>query len=260
MRNFIKIAGLPVLLVLVLYACKKEVKTTDQEKIPTEVMAKIKSMGLSTVDVKKIDQRYLVEGDILLSEDDLKKDLKFTPRRIGNEEQYWEGVAVCGLPRTITVSLDPSLGSHYVTMVDIALDRYNSLGLLINFIRVAGTGGNIHIYPVSHCGFLAAAGFPSGCNPYPWIEVATCYLDSWNVNTCATIIAHEIGHCIGYRHTDWMDKTYSGCPPPYVEYPANHIPGTPTGPDAGSWMLACIGNGMDRPFTGNDVTALFYLY
>ena len=41
---------------------------------------------------------------------------------------------------------------------------------------------------------------------------------------------------------------------------AIHISGTPTGPDAGSWMLACIGNGVDRPFNGNDVTALNALY
>jgi hypothetical protein len=41
---------------------------------------------------------------------------------------------------------------------------------------------------------------------------------------------------------------------------AVHIPGTPTGPDAASWMLACIGNGVNRPFNSNDKTALNYLY
>jgi hypothetical protein len=41
---------------------------------------------------------------------------------------------------------------------------------------------------------------------------------------------------------------------------AIHIPGTPTGPDPTSWMLACIGSGVNRPFNSNDVTALNYLY
>jgi hypothetical protein len=41
---------------------------------------------------------------------------------------------------------------------------------------------------------------------------------------------------------------------------AVHIPGTPTGPDAASWMLACIGNGIDRPFNANDLIALTYVY
>jgi hypothetical protein len=43
-------------------------------------------------------------------------------------------------------------------------------------------------------------------------------------------------------------------------YGAVHIPGTPTGPDPNSWMLACINSGGDRPFNANDRTALNYLY
>ncbi len=41
---------------------------------------------------------------------------------------------------------------------------------------------------------------------------------------------------------------------------AVHIPGTPTGANSGSWMLACIGSGVNRPFNTNDVTALNYVY
>jgi hypothetical protein len=41
---------------------------------------------------------------------------------------------------------------------------------------------------------------------------------------------------------------------------AVHIPGTPTGPDAASWMLACLSSSTDRPFNSNDKVALDYLY
>jgi hypothetical protein len=37
------------------------------------------------------------------------------------------------------------------------------------------------------------------------------------------------------------------------------IPGTPKKADPNSWMLACT-DGTDRPFNGNDVIALNYLY
>jgi hypothetical protein len=40
---------------------------------------------------------------------------------------------------------------------------------------------------------------------------------------------------------------------------AVHIPGTPTGGDPNSWMLACS-NGTNRPFNANDKIALAYLY
>jgi hypothetical protein len=38
------------------------------------------------------------------------------------------------------------------------------------------------------------------------------------------------------------------------------IPGTPSGPDPNSWMLACIGSNVNRPFNANDKIALAYLY
>ena len=79
-------------------------------------------------------------------------------------------------------------------------------------------------------------------------------------------MAHEIGHCIGFRHTDWFNRSIS-C----GGFPANegegsigavHIPGTPTGADLSSFMLSCIpfSQGVDRPFTTADKVALDYLY
>ncbi|MEP5445232.1 M57 family metalloprotease, partial [Ekhidna sp.] len=78
----------------------------------------------------------------------------------------------------------------------------------------------------------------------------------------ATTIAHEMGHCIGFRHTDYMDRSFS-CGGSYANegaagIGANHIPGTPTAPENGSWMLACSSG--DTPFSNNDKTALDYLY
>ena len=82
----------------------------------------------------------------------------------------------------------------------------------------------------------------------------------------ATIIAHEMGHCIGFRHTDYFDRSISCGGGTSNEgdggVGANHIPGTPTGADLqgnGSWMLACT-DGSNRDFTNADVTALNYLY
>ena len=73
-----------------------------------------------------------------------------------------------------------------------------------------------------------------------------------NINGLATTIAHEMGHCIGFRHTDYMDRSYSCGGAPDNEgdggVGANHIPGTPTGPSANSWMLACGSPEGDRPF------------
>jgi len=95
-------------------------------------------------------------------------------------------------------------------------------------------------------------------------DVATLY----NVQTVAALITHELGHAIGFRHSDWFDHTIS-CGPgsPAMENPADgagivQIPGTPSGAVAGqSVMNACIiANQETGRFTSSDRTALLTMY
>jgi hypothetical protein len=87
---------------------------------------------------------------------------------------------------------------------------------------------------------------------------------NYSLGFMTTVIAHEVGHCIGFRHTDYMDRSYSCGGSPTNEGASNVgailIPGTPSGPDAKSWMLSCLSATTDRPFNNNDKTALNYLY
>ncbi len=128
------------------------------------------------------------------------------------------------------------------------------------------SGGNINIRIVNTGQYIASAGFPdSNGNPYPEIKYAKKYTSGYSDGFMTTVLAHEIGHCIGFRHTDYMNRAYS-CGSGGNEgqettgVGAVHIPGTPTGPDAASWMLACLSASTDRPFNANDKTALGYLY
>ena len=128
--------------------------------------------------------------------------------------------------------------------------------------RVA-SGGNINIRVVNGGGYIASAGFPSGGNPYNTVKFNRTY-QNYSLNFVTTVMAHEIGHCIGFRHTDYMDRSFSCGGSPSNEgastVGAIHIPGTPTGPDAASWMLACLSATTNRPFNSNDKVALGYLY
>jgi len=113
--------------------------------------------------------------------------------------------------------------------------------------------------------YLASAGFPtSGGSPSNQVKVNSNAIGNQPQSTVASIMAHELGHCIGFRHTDYMNRAFSCGGQPVNEGASNVgavlIPGTPSGPDPNSWMLSCIGSGQNRPFNNNDKTALSYLY
>jgi lipid-binding SYLF domain-containing protein len=248
---------------LLITSCSKKAETANE--LSQDEINAIAAMGFSTDGIFEEANGFIVEGDIFIPRTDLGKNLTGSGLIVANEEQYRTTNLVTGLPRTITVQVSSTLPAAYVTNTDAALARYNALGTSLTFQRVT-SGGNIVISAApTGAGYLASAGFPtSSGNPHNTILVNRSYLDTWNTNTVVSILAHEIGHCIGFRHTDYMNRAYSCGGRRYNEGSAGvgaiHIPGTPTSADPNSWMLACIGNGVNRPFNANDVTALNYLY
>jgi len=248
-----------------LTACKKDTKAPEDE-ISQATLTKISDLGFSTASVQKINEGYLVEGDIILTDEQLDQLVQSPSLRIAQEEQYSTFNLVKALPRTVTVSLNSS-APYFVTATNEALKRYNDQNLQLHFQLVNGSAdiNIVTFYQVSNT--LGSSGFPNSAgNPYPTVNMNTYwYNNNTNTDYLATIIAHEIGHCIGFRHTDYMSRRYS-CGTGGNEGQAKNgvgavlIPGTPSGPDAASWMLACIGSGVNRPFNSNDVIALTYLY
>ena len=263
MRQMLKPLAFLLIAGFAITSCKKEVKDPAQEEISQEVLAQIKDLGFNTSGVQKIDEGYLVEGDIILTPDRLTERPTSPSLRIAEVEQYNTFNLVTGLPRTITVSSSGSINGSVSSAIDAAIGRYNAQNLRITFSRVA-SGGDINIRIVNGGNYIASAGFPGGGDPYNEVKFNKQY-QNYSAGFLTTVIAHEMGHCIGFRHTDWMNRAYS-CGTGGSEgqqttgVGAVLIPGTPSGPDSGSWMLACLSATTNRPFNNNDKTALNYLY
>jgi len=262
MRQLLKPLAVLLIAGLAITSCKKDATAPLQNEISDETLTKIYNHGFGTSNVQKVEEGYLVEGDIILTEEFLNSAPGGNLLRIANNEQYHTTNLVTGLPRVITVSSSGSVSSGLSSAIDGAIERYNAQNLNITMQRVAG-GGDINIKIVNGGPYIASAGFPTGGNPYGTVKFNKQY-QNWSSNSLITIFAHEIGHCIGFRHTDYMDRSFSCGGAASNEGASSvgaiHIPGTPTGPDSGSWMLACIGNGVNRPFNSNDRTALDFLY
>ena len=217
---------------------------------------------------------FLIEGDIYMT----REDLRNAKMNVVSEQYSTNNLVATGGSRNITIYAPVGGRNGYsagmIAGLDEAISRYNAENLEITFSRVSSSSAaDITMTRLKkgdvRRGIWGSAGFPTASgDPYNNIMMSGILESSYGLGTngIATIIGHEMGHCIGMRHTDFFDRSISCGGGASNEgdggVGANHIPGTSTGADlsgAGSWMLACTDGG-NRPFTNGDKTALDYLY
>jgi len=262
-----------IITVFFLSSCNDEKVSPAQQHDSdiTVIKSKLNDAGFDTSEgFRKFENGYLVEYDVFLTEKMIDALLNTTSSAVapknGRTEQYRTNNLVLATNRTLQVFMDTGFGTYMQNSFDQALARYNAQNLGLTFQRTTTQSladiSIISFYEVSST-LGISAGFPTSGNPANTIRLNTYYYNNTSSRADATtVIAHEIGHTIGFRHTDFMNRTFScgtGGNEGDAGVGAINIPGTPTDPSPGSWMLACS-SGTDRPFTATDITALTTVY
>ncbi len=279
MKKLIRTTGLAVMLAATFASCKKTSNEADAAALSQDEKVMIVAAGFNGNWAEKTaDGNFLIEGDILMTTAELRDMAGNSTAHelIYANEEHYRTTNVVSTPgtaqRIITVRLGSGFPSYFSTGLDQALARYNNLNLRIRFQRVTSggniviTGANLGTTSTGGCilgqasGFPTASGNPSSGFTLSTSSCATSYLST--ANKADEVMAHEIGHCIGFRHTDYMNR--SSCGQNSNEGAAGvgavHITGTPTTVTGSynSWMMACTNN--NPAFSTADGTALNYVY
>lgn len=206
--------------------------------------------------------RYVVDGDIELTKEEL---LTLQDLEEGMEKQYRTN----NLVSDNNISVIGYTGGSYAltnkmrTALQWAINNYNRINTNKTFTLSfqASTNADIVVYQdYTNSGAGGRAGFPSGGAPYKWVRIYAG-MENYDTNVNEHVMTHEIGHSMGLRHTDWFSRQSCGqSGESSGPDGAVHIPGTPTGYDPNSVMLACFSSNEDGEFGFYDIVALEYLY
>ncbi len=274
MKKFNSVVALTLLLSVFFVACEQQDEPTVTQNVSDEVLTALEASGFNVTDQPpiKFEDGYIVEGDIYLSHKNIMNPIKANNLTIASKQYSTNNLVSTSGSRTITVFVSSRFNSATSAGVDLAIQRYNDENLQINFQRInSSNNADIRItrlnFFLEFFGVLGSAGFPTaGGDPFDQISLnGRLSRLGFDTGGIATIVSHEMGHCIGFRHTDYFDRSVSCGGATSDEgdggVGANLIPGTPAGAtvEAGSWMLACSDGG-DRPFNQDDITALNFLY
>ncbi len=251
---------------------EQELSVDQQEEISQETLELISSAHFNTKDVEVIDmllpdgsteKTLLLEGDILMSLDQLKN---MSPEKTTTKQ--YRTYNLVSSPRTINVigytgGAGQGLTSKQRSALQRAVNNFNSLNIGLNFTLTFGTNYSpydIVVYQNPNGQAGGVAGFPEYGDPYKWVQIFSG-MENYSTATNEHVLTHEIGHTVGLRHTDWFSRQSCGQSGESAGSDgAVHIPGTPTGYDSTSLMLACFSAYEDGNFGYYDEVALEYLY
>lgn len=231
-----KVLNLLSFITLLFCSCNNETITEN----PLDSVSKtdkqiISALGFDITSLVDKGTFYVVEGDIMFEKKSLNE--YNTPRL----KQVRSSGALSRNIRNITVGVSNSLKvsgkNHWLTEIQQAMNEWNNIspecGIIFRYtteaspdIMISDDGG------ILEDNWLAVGSYPKNYKPGATIKIN---LDFWSGYTLTSSqkkynMVHELGHCIGFMHTNWSHLGESTGRP---------IPGTPnsgSNPDPNSVM------------------------
>jgi hypothetical protein len=262
LKNMFK--GAAVLVVgcgALLAGCGTEAQDAQGET--DEIVSNLIEAGFPKDDIMVVDGAVYTGRDAHVT---LAASREMIQQDTQTQEQYRTTNLVSSTVRKICINPTSTFNSYSRLSqgLDLAIQNYNNLGLNFTMARGPTSGCNANITATITSGAGGSSGFPSGGLPYGTINIGTS-LQSYSVDVNEHVITHEIGHTIGFRHSDYYNRSISCGGSATNEGSAGVgailINGTPsTATVGGSIMNSCFRSTETGEWTSTDITALNALY
>jgi hypothetical protein len=246
-----KIYFLLLALPVFLFACTKDNATTDAkaEDNTEKLVSYLETQGFKKDKIVLKGDQFILDGDVLISKEEVERRVAndANPSRIPSGE-HWRGLYLISNTYNTNVRLyiDPAVPTAWRTAIQGAVNNWNAVnGTRLGMSIITSASG---VYTRVFMGFesanwIARAYLPtSNGRPGVSVEINSNY-NSLPASQKLFAITHELGHTIGFYHTNQTQGVF--------------ITGTPS-VDANSVMNSFVLNWAG--FTSGDVTATQIIY
>lgn len=206
---------LGILLTFSLYSCENDNITGEKvnEQIQNEYIQMIKQLGFDEASAIDMGDYYIVEEDIRFFKKDLPEYATLTRQArtdflIRKDKQ--DNILI-----KIDNSIPTSGKNNWRNAIVEAINEWNSLNSYLYMSLTTGSNYDILIqsdYGSLNGNTIAVAGFPyANGNPFDSVLINFDFNSNQTMTEGQKVynIIHELGHCVGLRHTNWKGRRES---------------------------------------------------
>jgi hypothetical protein len=242
----------------IISSCRKENQVPKSPPAQTDDIATLRAF-LSENTGTKIDkitfndtkQEFTIDGDVIMS---LKDASAHYAKAVASEaggritQRRYDFIMNTTAARSVTIFADASvIPAAWETAIDQAINNWNSTDCLVKLSRAGSAAGASIVfssYYDSNTSTIAFASFPDASgNPGPTVSINQ-YYNTLTASQKQFTITHELGHCLGFMHTNQFNGVL--------------IPETPDAQDPNSVMNAVVLNW--NGFTYYDIISYGIVY
>ena len=231
-------------------------------RTPDPLVQRLIDMGFSPKEIVDRGTYFIVEGDILFLKDALREPAPVAPNTPFDLPQFqWRtNNSVWGTIQNVKVSISPGLSAGWAAATRQAMVEWITIsGTIIEFVEAGPADITVSSVPTLPGGAIAQASFPANGKPGSTIQVSSGF-ESYTASAKLFIMAHEFGHTIGFRHSNWSVNLGGTCGSESAN-PAGAIRiGSTPETDAASVMNKCSGGTPWDGFSFWDVEAARVFY